>query len=342
MADSNSDRDPVEAIADEFMARKRSGENPSIEEYAQAYPNLADDIRELFPTLLMMETYKPTDESSDARHVVHEGETKLAVERLGDFQILREIGRGGMGVVYEAEQISLGRHVALKVLPQRMLSSDVQISRFEREARAAARLHHTNIVPVFGVGQDHGYHFYAMQFIHGHGLDDVLEELRRFKGPHFPDEVRESAVKSAEQSSSGSADALAQSLLTGRFSLGSQTASENKAVPKGVSQWEFDETAKGRQDSTPRFAAPSAVDAIPQGDDKRGGPSDSSFSLQNSESGPRHSGRKCHIGLVLPGLDFRLPKHFSMPTIRTSSIAILNQAIFYSTRVGPCGLRILA
>jgi hypothetical protein len=80
MADSNSDRDPVEAIADEFMARKRSGEDPSIEEYAQAYPNLADDIRELFPTLLMMETYKPTDESSGARHVVHEGETKLAVE----------------------------------------------------------------------------------------------------------------------------------------------------------------------------------------------------------------------------------------------------------------------
>src|SRR4051812_2017164 len=103
------------------------------------------------------------------------------LERLGDYRILREVGRGGMGVVYEAEQESLGRRVALKVLPDAALSDTHQVLRFQREARAAARLHHTNIVPVFGVGRDEGHHYYVMQFIPGLGLDAVLEELRRLR-----------------------------------------------------------------------------------------------------------------------------------------------------------------
>src|SRR5262245_4370720 len=90
--------------------------------------------------------------------------------QLGDYRILREVGRGGMGVVYEAVQESLGRHVALKVLSSHALLSPTQRERFRRESRAAARLHHTNIVPVFGVGEQEGVHFYAMQFIHGQGL----------------------------------------------------------------------------------------------------------------------------------------------------------------------------
>ena len=76
-----------------------------------------------------------------------------------------------MGVVYEAEQISLGRRVALKVLPRQVSSDRMVQERFRREARAAARLHHTNIVPVFEVGQDGDVRFYAMQFIQGQGLD---------------------------------------------------------------------------------------------------------------------------------------------------------------------------
>ena len=83
--------------------------------------------------------------------------SRAALERLGDFRILREIGRGGMGVVYEAEQESLGRRVALKVLPgSRPGSTPSKLQRFHREAQAAAQLHHTNIVPVFGVGEDDG------------------------------------------------------------------------------------------------------------------------------------------------------------------------------------------
>ena len=103
------------------------------------------------------------------------------LEQLGDYRILREIGRGGMGVVYEAEQVSLGRNVALKLLPPQILRDVRQRHRFEREARSAAKLHHTNIVPVFGVGEHEDTPYYVMQFIHGLGLDEVLEELKRMK-----------------------------------------------------------------------------------------------------------------------------------------------------------------
>src|SRR5262249_49325098 len=106
------------------------------------------------------------------------------LQQLGDFRIIREVGKGGMGIVYEAEQVSLGRHVALKVLPKKMLLDGKQKRRFEREAKSAARLHHTNIVPVFGVGEHEGMPYYVMQFIQGLGLDEVLDELRRMhKGP---------------------------------------------------------------------------------------------------------------------------------------------------------------
>jgi serine/threonine protein kinase/Flp pilus assembly protein TadD len=101
---------------------------------------------------------------------------------LGDFRIIREIGRGGMGVVYEATQLSLGRRVALKVLPFAAVMDSKQLLRFKNEASAAAQLHHTNIVPVFSVGSERGVHFYAMQFIEGHTLAEVIGELRRTAG----------------------------------------------------------------------------------------------------------------------------------------------------------------
>ncbi len=105
------------------------------------------------------------------------GEDTARVQ-LGDFRIIREVGRGGMGVVYEAEQISLGRRIALKVLARQGLAGSPHLQRFLFEARAAARLHHSNIVPVFGIGEQDGVHYYAMQFIEGRGLDLVFAELR--------------------------------------------------------------------------------------------------------------------------------------------------------------------
>jgi serine/threonine protein kinase len=101
-----------------------------------------------------------------------------APERLGEYRIIREIGRGGMGVVYEAEQLPLGRHVALKVLPTTASLDPRQCERFQVEAHAAGLLHHEHIVPVFGIGRDQGIHFYAMQFIVGRSLTEVIQSLR--------------------------------------------------------------------------------------------------------------------------------------------------------------------
>src|SRR5262245_28243146 len=176
--DTSSDvRDPVELLAEDFVARKRRGERPTLDEYCARHPELADEIRDLFPALVMVEDLGGSSVGAT-------GEREAAptdLTQIADYRILREVGRGGMGVVYEAEQESLGRRVALKVLPPHALLDAKQVARFEREAKAAARLHHTNIVPVFGVGHHENTHFYVMQFIQGQGLDDVIDELSRLK-----------------------------------------------------------------------------------------------------------------------------------------------------------------
>src|SRR5260370_36660340 len=99
-------------------------------------------------------------------------------QRLGDFEIVREIGRGGMGVVYEARQVSLNRRVALKVLSGGLGLTPKAVQRFRREAEAAAKLHHTNIVPVYATGEEDGTHFYAMELIDGPSLDHNIRQMR--------------------------------------------------------------------------------------------------------------------------------------------------------------------
>src|SRR5206468_9031325 len=101
---------------------------------------------------------------------------------LGDFRLIREVGRGGMGVVYEAEQISLRRRVALKILPFASAMDPRQLQRFQVEAQAAACLHHTHIVPVHAVGTERGVSYYAMQYIEGRNLAEVIRELRQLDG----------------------------------------------------------------------------------------------------------------------------------------------------------------
>jgi WD40 repeat protein/serine/threonine protein kinase len=212
MSGSSDERDPVELLADEFMARKRRGEKPTLSEYAAKYPDLADAIRELFPALLMMEDLGDSSLAATGPHVVR---TTASLSHLGDYRILREVGRGGMGVVYEAEQESLGRRVALKVLPPHVLNDSQQVRRFEREARAAAKLHHTNIVPVFGVGSDQGTHYYVMQFIQGLGLDQVLEELKRLRNAGAGGPPRRTERR--DEPGSSPACEIALSLATGAF-----------------------------------------------------------------------------------------------------------------------------
>ena len=178
--DDPSSADPFGQIADEFVEAFRQGKRPSVEEFARRYPEQADEIREMLPALVLMEKARSAEDDPVQRPQPR-APAVAPVQQLGDYQILREIGRGGMGVVYEAQQLSLGRHVALKVLPSHSLLDPRQLGRFQREAKAAARLHHTNIVPVFGVGEHDGMPYYVMQFIPGLGLDEVLEELKRLQ-----------------------------------------------------------------------------------------------------------------------------------------------------------------
>jgi WD40 repeat protein/serine/threonine protein kinase len=176
--------DLLDQLAEEFAARFRRGERPALKEYTDRYPGLAEEIRELFPALVKVEQAEGGRQGGEEKET---GETWAAsplLKEIGDYRILREIGRGGMGVVYEAEQISLGRRVALKVLTRQVSSDRMVLERFRREARAAARLHHTNIVPVYEVGRDGDVSFYAMQLIQGQGLEQVIDELRWLRQPN--------------------------------------------------------------------------------------------------------------------------------------------------------------
>jgi serine/threonine protein kinase/WD40 repeat protein len=209
MASQTSGRDPVEKLAEEFAERYRRGERPSLGEYTDRYPELADQIRELFPALVEMEQLGSLESPPTGPHLPAVPGDGIMSRQLGEYRIVRQVGRGGMGVVYEAVQESLGRHVALKVLPQHGLLSPTHLERFKRETKAAARLHHTNIVPVFGVGEDSGIHYYAMQFIQGQSLDMVLDELRRLRGVHGQKTVADLSHEVSVR--------VAQGLLSGRF-----------------------------------------------------------------------------------------------------------------------------
>ncbi len=162
-------------IAEEFTVRLRRGEQPDIDEYTRRYPQLESLMRATLPVLQAL-----GDARSDYEQ--HSSQTLDAKERgderVGDFRILREIGRGGMGVVFEAEQVSVGRRVALKILPFAALLNETQLERFNTEATAAARLQHDSIVQVYSVGCERGIHFNAMQLIEGPSLAEVIAEMR--------------------------------------------------------------------------------------------------------------------------------------------------------------------
>jgi hypothetical protein len=163
--------DLIEAATD----RLRSGRPVDPDDLAAGRPDLAAELRELLPALQVLAGLSasaggPTESCSPL------GGT------LRDFRILREVGRGGMGVVYEAEQISLNRRVALKVLPFAATMDPRHLQRFKNEAMAAAQLHHPHIVPVHAVGSERGVHYFAMQFIDGQPLSALIGRLQKDSG----------------------------------------------------------------------------------------------------------------------------------------------------------------
>ena len=171
MAEATGDRDPLEALAAEFVERHRRGERPKVSEYAQKYPEMADDIRDLFPTIAAMERARNKGNSGPASEVP---DPPANPERLGDFRIIRKVGHGGMGMVYEAVQESLGRQVALKVLSPALLAKPEHLERFRREARSAANLDHPNVVHVFDFGEDEDGCYLAMEFVEGEDVAGLL------------------------------------------------------------------------------------------------------------------------------------------------------------------------
>ena len=156
-------------LADELVAARNRGEPQDVEQLAAQYPEIADVIRQTFPAMLLLR--EPHIANSTSTELLHGDE-------LGDFRLIRELGRGGMGVVYEALQRSLGRRVALKVLPLAGMLDERRLRRFQNEAHAAAALQHPHIVPVYGVGCERGVHYYAMQLIQGVSLAEVVVQLR--------------------------------------------------------------------------------------------------------------------------------------------------------------------
>ncbi len=279
-------------VCDSFIARLRRGEGPTLQEYLDRYPRLAEPIRELLPTLIELErvgpleihwveppdnnsdstlktkavlTLDPAEESTKSDAEVQaianananpnaetnacfskdasndngndsNDENKIAgnsnsgdnfntkdrSRRLGDYRILRRVGVGGMGVVYEAVRESLKCHVALKVIHPRYRADTQYLRRFQTEARSAAALHHTNIVSVFDYGEQDGVCYYAMQFIHGRGLDLVLEDVRRLRHPEEegrPQLIHDATTEAPPtiDSQVGAVRDLSRGLLTGRF-----------------------------------------------------------------------------------------------------------------------------
>src|SRR5262249_4283908 len=157
-------------LIDELTTKLQAGEPVDLEAYVAEHPDHADSLRRLFPALQVLADLSHSGSASFPPDLP-DGSPQSGV--LGDSRSLRELARGGMGVVYEAEQISLRRRVAVKVLPFAATLDQRALQRFKNEAQAAASLEHPHIVPVHGVGCERGVHYYAMKFINGHSLAEV-------------------------------------------------------------------------------------------------------------------------------------------------------------------------
>lgn len=175
---------------DEFLNLIQQGEKPNLEDLRDKDADIADEVLE---QLAFFE---------DLDFLYEEKNSPSNLTEIDDFKVLSEIGRGGMGVVYQATQISLDRRVALKVLPSAGALDSRQQDRFKNEARAAAQLQHPHIVPVYAVGESEGVHYYAMQYIEGISFHTLLKEVRQADSLNL--EVTSSLKPASSSTSSGS------------------------------------------------------------------------------------------------------------------------------------------
>ncbi len=234
---------------EEYLAAFEAGRKPDRQAFLERYPDIAPVLQRCLDGMDFLHASAahlnqlplPLGDRGDL-DVADPTELKQQMT-LGDFLIEREVGRGGMGVVYEATQLSLQRRVALKVLPFAAAMDARQLQRFKNEAQAAASLHHQNIVPVHYVGQDRGVHYYAMQFIEGHSLADVIEQMRSRKGAEAQrkakkqEENRKKAADSKEPgASSFSPSCLCESSSTAVAALSTLRTADSKAFFRTIAQ----------------------------------------------------------------------------------------------------------
>lgn len=172
-------------IAEEFFTELARGTAPATEDYAQRYPELGDVIRDTFPRLA---AFHAEESNREAKRQNSETSARLLAGRhLGDFRLLREIGRGGMGIVFEAEQTTTGQIVAVKVLPFSASLDGQAIDRFRNEARVMTALRHPNIVRVHTIGEDQGAAYFSMDLVRGHNLSDLVAMWRQSNDETAPD-----------------------------------------------------------------------------------------------------------------------------------------------------------
>jgi serine/threonine protein kinase/tetratricopeptide (TPR) repeat protein len=175
-----SPRRELAEILERYLVDLERGAAPDRAAFLAAHADLADDLRPYLDSLDKL--HVATHDLRNMRSLSGRETAEPTAKQIGDYKILREVGRGGMGVVYEAHQGSLNRRVALKILPFAAVLDQRQIARFRNEAQAAAQLHHPHIVPVFAVGQEHGVYYYAMQYIDGKSMETAIHELRAVSG----------------------------------------------------------------------------------------------------------------------------------------------------------------
>lgn len=179
-------RDQLEVIASAYLDALRAGGRPDPESWIARHPALADELREFLPLVSAMEDWKAEQELRSLRAPLPE---QFEIEQLGEYRILREIARGGMGVIFEAEQSALDRRVAIKLLPWRIPRHSSWAERFVREAHVAARLQHAHIVPIYSFGEQDERYYYVMQLVQGVGLDRLIDRWRTSAGVVCLDEL---------------------------------------------------------------------------------------------------------------------------------------------------------
>lgn len=187
------DQESLDRIAEEFSEAIRKGRNPSVDDFVARHGGCGE-LHQLLTSVKMIEGIKRDTDHSTAS-APHE---KLSVTELDDYKIVREIGRGGMGMVFEAFDQSLHRRVAIKVLPNNLLSDARNLERFRSEAKAAARLRHPNIVSVFGVGHANDHHYFVMDYIDGINLREWLRSVSEHSVDAIP--TRDAAVDGSDGS----------------------------------------------------------------------------------------------------------------------------------------------